>query len=68
MLIEEENENSGYGEEGRTPEEQDKGAQGDEEQDKADATPHQPDDARGHTRAGSNVPNAGKDPSQDRRE
>ena len=68
MLIGEENENRGYGEEGRTPEEQDQGAQGDEGQDKADATPHQPNDGRGHTRAGSNVPNAGKDPSQDRRE
>ena len=40
MLIDDEGENRGEGEEGRTPEEQDRGAQGD----------------------------AGKDPTQDRRE
>ena len=68
MLIDDEGENRGEGEEGRTPEEQDRGARGDEGQDKAESGPHQPSDGRGHTRAGSNIPNAGKDPTQDRRE
>jgi hypothetical protein len=73
MLIEHEDEKRGEGEEGRTPEEQDRGAEGRgthprDAKEPQDSDPHQPSDGRGHTRAGSNVPNAGKDPSQDRRE
>jgi hypothetical protein len=125
-MINDEDENRGYGEEGRTPEEQDRAAEGgdsyprdpeepripsstqarEELVDRAsqdsfpasdppaywqrpDADPSKgkedgigerdgepreksesgkPGDGWGHTRAGSNVPNAGKDPSQDRHE
>jgi hypothetical protein len=70
MSIEDENkkENRGYEEDGGTLEEEAGGDQDAESQGKAESHPHQPSDGRGHTRAGSNVPNAGKDPSQDRRE
>ena len=70
MSIEDENkkENRDYEEGGGTPEEEAGGDQDVESQGKAESHPHQPSDGRGHTRAGSNVPNAGKDPSQDRRE
>jgi hypothetical protein len=57
-----------YEEDGGTPEEEAGGDQDAESQGKAESHPHQPSDGRGHTRAGSNVPNAGKEPSQDRRE
>ena len=70
MSIEDENkkENRDY-EGGGRPEEEAGGDQDAESQGKeAQSHPHQPSDGRGHTRAGSNVPNAGKDPSQDRRE
>ena len=70
MSIEDENKKGNRDDEegGGTPEDKAGGDQDAESQGKAGSHPHQPSDGRGHTRAGSNVPNAGKDPSQDRRE